>query len=111
MSDSMKGFKISDATPKAVDRKAAKKDGGKESTSEPPSSVGFPRIEAEVEHDGPGLAGLRAHMAELEELAKSGSMKEKPAAKKAADAYARTVGLLEHLLATKQKLGQGGSEG
>jgi hypothetical protein len=111
MSDSMKGFKVSDATPKAIDRKGAKKDGGQDAAGETPSSVGFPRIEAEVEQDGPGLAGLRARLGELEELAKSGSMKEKPAAKKAAEAYARTVGLLDHLLATKQKLGQGGSEG
>jgi hypothetical protein len=111
MSESIKGFKISDATPKAVDRKAAKKDSSGAGASEPASSVGFPRIEAEVEQDGPSLGALRARMAALEELAQTGTMKEKPAAKKAADAYARTIGLLDHLLATKQKLGQGGSEG
>lgn len=108
MSD-MKGFKISDATPKSVDRKGKKT--GADPASEPPPSVGFPRIEAEVEHDGPSLAALRARQAELAGLAKSGSPKVKPAAGKAAEAYGRAIGLVEHLLATKQKLSQGGSEG
>jgi len=105
----MKGFKISDATPKSVDRKGKK--AAAEPSNEPPPSVGFPRIEAEVEHDGPSLAALRARQAELAGLAKSGSPKVKPAAGKAAEAYGRAIGLVEHLLSTKQKLSQGGSEG
>lgn len=104
MSDQLKSFKISDATPRGSDR------GGKKGQDKaaPSSSVGFPNIEAQVEQDGPALAGLDDRYDLLVELSKSGSAKDKAAAKKAALAYERAHGLLTHLLSTKAQLAGGG---
>src|SRR5690606_26133732 len=77
--DGLKGFKISDQVRQRVDRpgapdKAAK---GKPAAQE---SVGFPRVEALVGADEPDLSGLATRMSTLQELAASGSMKEKAGA-------------------------------
>jgi hypothetical protein len=94
-------FKISDQVKAPVERPKAKK----EKDPGPPPSVGFPRIEAVVESGNPDtLAGLQTRMAVLQELAKSGSNKDKLAAKKAAAAYEKTRALIDYLLATKAKL-------
>lgn len=109
MSDELKSFKISDATPKGDQKRTTK--GGSDDAGAP-ASVGFPHIEAEVEHDGPSLAGLAERLALLEDMAKSSTaQKDKAAAKKASLAYERTRDLVEHLLATKAQLSGGGSEG
>jgi hypothetical protein len=104
MSDDLKSFKISDATPRAQTRQAKTRgDGAQEA-----ASVGFPSIEAQVEHDGPAMAGLDERYDRLEALSKSGSNKEKAGAKKAMLAYERTHALLTHLLNTKAQLAGGG---
>jgi hypothetical protein len=97
----LQSFKISDQVKSPVERPKAKK----EKEAGPPPSVGFPRIEAVVESgDEETLAGMQARMATLQEMAKSGSNKDKLAAKKAAAAYEKTRALLDYLLATKAKL-------
>lgn len=110
-SDELKGFKISDQVRQRVDRPGG--NGGKKggSSEGPAESVGFPRIEALVGSDEPDVSGLAARMATLQELADSGSLKEKAGAKKAAIAYERAADLIEHLLATKSSLQGGGKEG
>lgn len=102
-SDELKGFKISDQVRQRVDRPAGggKKGAGKSGEGE---SVGFPRVEALVGSEEPDLSGLSTRMAALQELAASGSMKEKAGAKKAAVAYERAADLIEHLLETKAAL-------
>lgn len=107
MSDDLKSFKISDATPRGQTRQAKNKGGDDEAAA---ASVGFPSIEAQVEHDGPAMAGLDERYDRLEALSKSGSNKEKAGAKKAMMAYERTHALLTHLLNTKAQL-SGGAEG
>jgi len=106
MTDDLKSFKISDATPKGQSRQGKKV----AEESGPPPSVGFPSIEAQVEHDGPAMAGLDERYDRLEALSKSGSNKEKAGAKKAMLAYERTHALLTHLLNTKQELSGDGDE-
>ena len=104
--DELKGFKISDQVQQRVDRPAAgSKKGDKAGSAE---SVGFPRIEALVGSSEPDLSGLATRMTALQELASSGSNKEKAGAKKAAVAYERAADLLEHLLQTKAAMGGGG---
>lgn len=76
----------------------------KEAPPPPPPSVGFPHIEAIVEASEPDLKGLEARLAQLQELAKSGSNKDKLAAKKAAAAYEKAKALLQYLLDTKARL-------
>lgn len=107
MSDDLKSFKISDATPRGQTRRPKAKD----DTPPEAGSVGFPSIEAQVENDGPALPGLDERYDRLEALSKSGSPKEKAGAKKAMVAYERTHALLTHLLNTKQQLAGGGDEG
>lgn len=101
--DQLKGFKISDQVRQRVDRPAG---GDKKAKGRPgeQESVGFPRIEALVSAEQPDLSGLSARMSNLQELAASGSLKEKAGAKKAAVAYERAADLLEHLLETKAAL-------
>ncbi len=97
----LKSFKISEQTKQPVDRprsKASKADA-------PPPSVGFPRIESVVESGD--LGGLGERLATLQELARSGSNKDKLAAKKAAAAYERAAPLLGYLLETKARLAGG----
>jgi hypothetical protein len=96
----LKGFKISDQVKQPVDRARPKK----EEAAAPPPSVGFPRIEALVESGD--LGGLAGRLEALRELAKSGSNKDKLAAKKAAGAYERAQALLSYLLETKARLAQ-----
>lgn len=109
--DQLKGFKISDQVRTRVDRPAAAERKGPGRPAEEPS-VGFPRIEALVGSENPDLSGLSERMAKLQELAATGSMKEKAGARKAAVAYERATDLLEHLLATKASLqGQDGGAG
>ena len=97
----LQSFKISDQVKSPVERPKAKKD----SSAGPPPSVGFPRIEAVVEAgNADTISGLQARLATLQEMAKSGSNKDKLAAKKAAAAYEKTKALLDYLLATKAKL-------
>ena len=74
----------------------------KEAPPAPPPSVGFPHIEAVVE--APDLAEFESRLAQLQELAKSGSNKEKLAAKKAAAAYEKARALLQYMLDTKARL-------
>lgn len=99
MSDDLKSFKISGKVAQRIDRPAPKKGGKAE-----PQSVGFPRIEALVEAESPDLSGLSERHRALSEKAKTGGVKEKGLAKKAAIAYERTLDLLEHLLETKAAL-------
>lgn len=106
MSDDLKSFKISDATPKGADRGSRKSAEGAAT-----SSVGFPNVEAQVESDGPALQGLDDRYDLLVEMSKSGTPKDKAAAKKAALAYERAHGLLTHLLNTKQQMSGAGDEG
>ena len=106
MSDDLKSFKISDATPRGQTRQAKAKAGEEQAAA----SVGFPSIEAQVEADGPAMAGLDERYDRLEELSKSGSAREKAGAKKAMMAYERTHALLTHLLNTKAQLSGGGEE-
>lgn len=98
--DGLKGFKISDQVRQRVDRPGAPDKAGKGKPAAQ-ESVGFPRVEALVGADEPDLSGLATRMSTLQELAASGSMKEKAGAKKAAVAYERAADLLEHLLETK----------
>jgi hypothetical protein len=106
MSDDLKSFKISDATPRGQTRQPKSK-----GAEDPPAaSVGFPSIEAQVEQDGPALPGLDERYDRLEALSKSGSNKEKAGAKKAMLAYERTHALLTHLLNTKAELSGAGGE-
>lgn len=104
MSDDLKSFKIQSKVSQRVDRPGAKKGASAE-----PASVGFPRIEALIEADGPDLSGLAERHQRLSEMAKAGTPKDKAAATKAAVAYERAQDLLEHLLATKAAL-QGGDK-
>lgn len=100
--EDLKGFKISDQVKSPVEKPRAKK----AEAAAPPPSVGFPRIEAIVESGD--LGGLEGRLNQLKELAKSGSNKDKLAAKKAASAYERAQTLLRYLLDTKARLAQGG---
>ena len=100
MTDDLKSFKISDATPRGQTRQAKTK----ESSPETAASVGFPSIEAQVEQDGPALAGLDERYDRLEALSKTGSAREKAGASKAMVAYERAHALLTHLLNTKADL-------
>lgn len=101
MSDSdLKSFKISDQVKKPVERAR-----GKGAPPEPPPSVGFPQIEAAVESGD--IAGLQERLTVLQEMAKSGSNKDKLAAKKAAAGYERALALLTYLLETKARLAGG----
>ncbi len=100
----LQSFKISDQVKAPVERPRGKKtkDNG------PPPSVGFPRIEAVVESGGAEtLSALEGRLATLQEMAKSGSNKDKLAARKAAAAYEKTKALLDYLLATKARLSGG----
>jgi hypothetical protein len=96
--EDLKSFKISDQAKKPTE-KAGKKE-------EPPaaSSVGFPHIEALVEASTPDLSGFEGRLAQLHEMTKSGSNKDKLAAKKAAAAYEKARALLQYLLDTKARL-------
>jgi hypothetical protein len=97
----LQSFKISDQVKSPVERPKAKKD----KDAGPPPSVGFPRIESVVESGGADtLAALKSRAATLQEMAKSGSNKDKLAAKKAAQAYEKARALLDYLLATKARL-------
>lgn len=103
MSD-LKSFKISDQVKQPLDRPRP----GQKKPAEPPPSAGFPRIEGVVESDSPDLSGLAERHALLEELAAGeGTPRDKAAAKKAAQAYARARELLGYLLETKKKMGSG----
>ena len=107
MSNDLKDFKISDQVRQRVDRPA----GGSGTGSAETASVGFPHIEGLLESDEPDFSGFSERMSALQELAASGSNKEKAGAKKAAIAYERVTDLLEHLLATKESMAGGGEEG
>lgn len=103
MSDDLKSFKIQSRVGQRVDRPAPKKAG----QSGEPASVGFPRIEAFVEAESADLSGLSSRHAQLAELARTATAKDKAAASRAAVAYERAQDLLEHLLATKAALSGG----
>lgn len=108
MSD-LKSFKISDQVKQPVERP---RPGQKKGEAPAASSTGFPRIEGLVESDAPDLSGFAARQATLEEMAKApGSPKEKAAAKKAAQAYAKARALIDYLLETKRKMSGAGGEG
>lgn len=99
----LKSFKISEQQKAPVDRPRS----GKATKEEPapPPSVGFPRIEGVVESGD--LGGLEQRLGVLQEMSRSGSNKDKLAAKKAAAAYERAQALLAYLLDTKARLAQG----
>jgi hypothetical protein len=108
MSDEdLKGFKISDQVRQRVNRPGGS---SKEGAAVESSSVGFPRIEGLLEGEDLDLSGFGERMSALQELATSGSNKEKAGAKKAAIAYERVTDLLEHLVATKQAMAGGGDD-
>jgi hypothetical protein len=97
VSDGLKSFKISDQRKKPIE-KATKKDAT-------PPSVGFPKIEALIEQDSPDLSGLHARKQALDEMTSSATTpKDKAAAKRAAEAYAKSLALIDSLLATKAKM-------
>ena len=97
MTDDLKSFKIQSQA-------GVKQPTKKEAPAAPPPSVGFPHVEALVEAAKPDLSGLETRLAQLHELAKSGSNKDKLAAKKAAAAYEKARALLDYLLETKARL-------
>ncbi len=99
----LKSFKISEQTKQPVER-TRNKNAKDEAPSAPPS-VGFPRIESVVETGD--LGGFDERLATLQEMARSGSNKDKLAAKKAAAAYERASALLGYLLETKARLASG----
>lgn len=100
MSD-LKSFKISEQVKQPVERPRP----GQKNAAEPAPSAGFPRIEAIVESDAPDLSGLASRCALLEEMAAGkGTPREKAAAKKGAQAYARTRELLAYLQETKTRM-------
>lgn len=101
MTEDLKSFKIQSRVNQRVDRPSSAPVEEMES-----SSVGFPRIEALVESSAPDLQGLSNRRAQLQEIAKTGPQKEKPAAQKAALAYERTEALLNYLLDTKASMGR-----
>lgn len=104
MSD-LKSFKIADQVKQPVERP---RPGQKKTDDVTSSSAGFPRIEGLVESSAPDLSGLAERHAALDEMARGkGSNKEKAAAKKAAQAYAKARELIEYLLETKRKMGNG----
>ncbi len=98
----LKSFKIADQTKQPVERARNK---GAKDEAPPPPSVGFPRIEALVESGD--LGGLELRLATLQEMSRSGSNKDKLAARKAAGAYERAQALLGYLLDTKARLAAG----
>lgn len=111
MSD-LKSFKISDQVKQPVERPRPGHAGQKKGEAPAASSTGFPRIEGLVESDAPDLSGFAARQATLEEMAKApGTPKEKAAAKKAAQAYAKARALIDYLLETKRKMSGGGGAG
>jgi hypothetical protein len=104
----MKTFKIGDAVKKPVERPRPGAKVAAALPAAPPTSVGFPRIEALVEAETPDLTGLDARMAALLELHRvATSPKNKLAAQRAARAYEKAKLLIEQLFATKKQLGQG----
>lgn len=104
--EDLKSFKISDQVKAPAERAKGKKE-----ETAPPPSVGFPHIEALVEAASPDLSGFDARLAQLNEMAKTGSNKDKLAAKKAAVAYDKARALLQYLLDTKARLAGGGASG
>ena len=105
MSDKdLKSFKISDQVKQQVKQPSGSARATK-SVAEPPPSVGFPQIEATVEVGD--LTDMEGRLEQLRELAKSGSNKDKLAAKKAVGAYERGLALLNYLLETKARIAQG----
>lgn len=105
--DDLKSFKISEQAKTPVERAKAKKE--KDEVSQ--ASVGFPHIEALVEAAQPDLSGFGSRLAQLTELAKTGSNKDKLAAKKAAAAYEKARVLLQYLLETKARLAAAAAAG
>lgn len=79
---------------------------GKEPEPEAPASVGFPAIEARVEHQTieQVVEEIRPSYEQLEEMSSKGDMKTRAAAKKAMAAYERTADLFEYLYYTKDAL-------
>jgi hypothetical protein len=102
MSDDLKSFTISQQVKPRVDRPGASAKG-----KPGEASVGFPLIEALLETEEPDVSGLNERLDGLQQMASTGSMKDKAAAGKAAIAYERTADLLEHLFATKSAIGSG----
>jgi hypothetical protein len=104
----LKDFKIGDAvkrpvTPQSAAQQAPSKKKDKPEKQES-ASVGFPNIERIIEADSLDVSGLKARVGALDELAKKGDMKQKPAAKKALLAYQRSQELLDYLWSTKAAL-------
>ena len=105
MTDDLKSFKISDQVKPTVDKPRPKS----QEQAPPPSSTGFPNIEALVESAAPDLSGFEARQAQLDEMTKApGSQKDKAGAKKAGIAYAKARALIDYLLETKAKMSSGG---
>src|SRR4051812_14363998 len=94
---SLGNFKISDAVKKPDSPTAASQLKKKAPEVEEAPSAGFPHIEALIEAGTLDKAGLRARMAELEELSKAGDQKEKAGARKALLAYTQVEELLDYL--------------
>jgi len=96
--DDLQNFKISDQVKKTVDRPR------KTASAEDQPSAGFPTLEALVEQETVDVAGLQERHAQLSEMSKSGSPKEKQAAKKATVAYERALDVVEFLVSTKETM-------
>jgi hypothetical protein len=99
--DDLKGFKISDQVKTKVDRPTKK-----EVVAPAAPSAGFPALEALVDAE-PDMGGFHARHASLVEMSKSGTTKDKAAARKAATAYEKTKDVIGVLMDTKKKLGGG----
>ena len=103
MSD-LKSFKISDQVKQPVERPRA----GAKAPPATPASAGFPRIEALVDAAQPELAGFAERQQALLALSKGkGTPKERAAAQKAHTAYVKVRALIDYLLETKRKMGEG----
>ena len=103
MTEDLKSFTIQSRVNKRVDRPGS----ASNQNADNAPSVGFPRIEALVESEALDLGGLAERRAQLNEIVKNGTPREKPAAQKAALAYERTEDLLQHLMEVKASMGQG----
>ncbi|MEQ8278293.1 MAG: hypothetical protein RMA76_37965 [Deltaproteobacteria bacterium] len=102
--DDLGSFKIGDMRrPEVRNFKKAKPEAEPEPEE---ASVGFPAIEQRLEGGSiEDLAEeLRSSYEQLEELAASGDMKAKAAAKRAMGAYERTADLFEYLFETKSAM-------
>jgi len=111
--DKLSSFKIGDLKrPEVRNYQKASVEADEAPADEGPSA-GFPAVEALLEGGTIDSVAdtLRASYEQLEEMASSGDMKSKAAAKKSLAAYERTADLFEYLFDTKSALQSPPDEG